>query len=325
MSFNSISIVIPTFNEEHNIERCLNSILKQEFGGKIEIFVIDGGSSDKTVEIAKSLGVKVLNNPKKFGEYGKIIGLRESSCKFFMILDADMEFEGTNWFDKMITPLVEDKTVVGSFTKFIIHKEDSLLNQYITLDPIQRDPLFRFLTPDPFQVIKEKRKGYFICEYEIKKIIPAGFCVYRRQQLLDLKLDKRHKYMELDNLSILTKLGLNRFAYVPSAGIHHPFLKDLKVLIKKRIRNLNEQFFNQPDKREFTWINFSNWIDKLKIIVWIIYANSLIFPTIVGILRAIKYKKIVALYEPVVVWITTNLIVYLFLRNKEGRKLIFNR
>lgn len=322
MSSNSISIIIPTLDEETNIRRCLRSIFKQKFDGKIEVFVVDGGSSDRTVEIAKSFKVQLLNNPKKYAEYGKIIGLKKSRCKYFMILDADMELQGKDWLKKMVNPLIEDKTLAGSFTKFVIHRSDSLLNQYITLDLIQRDPLFRFLTPDPFQVIKEKRKNYFICEYQVKKITPAGFCIYRRSQLLDLKLDKRHKYMELDNLSIFTKAGLNRFAYVPSTGIHHPFLNNLRMLVKKRIRNLNEQFFNQPEKREFTWIDFSNWFDKLKIIFWVIYANSLVFPTLIGILRTIKYKKLAALYEPIVVWVTTNLILYIFLSNKEGRSLI---
>lgn len=322
---NSISIVIPTFNEQTNIERCLNSIMKQKFKGNIEVFIVDGESSDKTLEIAKRFKVKILENPKKWAEYGKIIGLRESKADYFMIMDADMELCGEDWFNKMIAPLAEDEKIVASFTKYVAYPDDSFLNRYITIDSIQRDPLFRFLTPDPKQVIKETRKKYYVCEYQKEKIVPAGFCIYRRKQLLNLELDKRHKYMELDNLAIFVKAGFNKFAYVPSAGIHHPFLKDLKTLVKKRIRNLTEQFFNQPDKREFTWIDFSSSKDKLKILIWIIYANSLIFPAIVGIWRAIRFKKIEAIYEPVFVWITTNIIILIFLFNREGRKLIFSK
>ncbi|MDP3758823.1 MAG: glycosyltransferase, partial [Candidatus Daviesbacteria bacterium] len=148
----SISIVIPTLNEESNIGRCLESIFRQKFKGKLEVFLIDGGSSDHTIEIARSYKVKILNNPYVNAESGKMVGLRASTGSYFMILDADMDLQGTDWFDKMIKPLLENPNISGSFTKFVAKRWDSLLSRYITIDIIQRDPLFRFLTSDPQQV-----------------------------------------------------------------------------------------------------------------------------------------------------------------------------
>lgn len=317
----SISIAIPTLNEEKNIQRCLNSIFKQKYRGKVEVLVVDGDSKDKTIEIAKRYKVKILKNPKRDAESGKMVGLRNSHGYYFMILDADMDLRGDDWFEKMTIPLEEDSRIVGTFTRFVAEKEDSFLSRYITIDPIQRDPLFRFLTPDPKQVLLHKKKNYWVCRYSDKKIVPAGFCLYRRKDLLALKIDRRHKFMELDTLSILVKTDLNIFAYVPSAGIHHPFLRDLKMLIRKRVRNLNTQFFNQPDERVFTWIDFESKSSVLKIIVWVLYANSLILPTIVGLIRAVRYRNLIALYEPIFVWITTNVIILTFLRSREGRSL----
>ena len=54
-----ISVVILTYNEELHIERCIKSLLPVVK----EIFIIDSFSSDKTVEIAESLGAKVYQNP----------------------------------------------------------------------------------------------------------------------------------------------------------------------------------------------------------------------------------------------------------------------
>ena len=49
-----ISVVIPSFNEEERIERCLVSLTKQDFPrNDYEIIVVDGGSKDKTREIAE--------------------------------------------------------------------------------------------------------------------------------------------------------------------------------------------------------------------------------------------------------------------------------
>ena len=51
-----ISIIIPTFNEEDYLKECLSSVLKFRGQEKIlKIFVVDGASSDKTIEIIKFL------------------------------------------------------------------------------------------------------------------------------------------------------------------------------------------------------------------------------------------------------------------------------
>lgn len=50
-NFPSISIIIPSWNQGQYIERTLLSILRQDYPGKIEVIVSDGGSSDNTVEV----------------------------------------------------------------------------------------------------------------------------------------------------------------------------------------------------------------------------------------------------------------------------------
>jgi rSAM/selenodomain-associated transferase 2 len=57
----AISIVIPTLDEADNIERCLRSCSAETTGA--EIIVVDGGSSDETVQIARRCGARVLEIP----------------------------------------------------------------------------------------------------------------------------------------------------------------------------------------------------------------------------------------------------------------------
>ncbi|RZK32981.1 MAG: glycosyltransferase, partial [Hymenobacter sp.] len=58
--FPSVSVVIPSWNQGRFISRTLDSILKQDYPGPIEIIVSDGGSNDETVEVLKSYGDRLI-------------------------------------------------------------------------------------------------------------------------------------------------------------------------------------------------------------------------------------------------------------------------
>ncbi len=81
-----LSAAIATFNEEENIGACLESI-KDIVD---EIVIVDGMSTDRTVEIAKSFGAKIIvkDNPENF-HINKKISFDESTGEWILYLDAD--------------------------------------------------------------------------------------------------------------------------------------------------------------------------------------------------------------------------------------------
>jgi len=81
----SISAVIITKNEERNIKRCLESLKWVD-----EIVVVDGFSTDRTVDIAKSYGSKII--PHRFeGDFGfeRNLGNDNATSDWILALDAD--------------------------------------------------------------------------------------------------------------------------------------------------------------------------------------------------------------------------------------------
>jgi glycosyltransferase involved in cell wall biosynthesis len=82
------TVIIPTYNEARNIENTLRRVRAQQTRASFEIVVVDGGSVDKTVAIAKKYA-KVLNSPKKGKAYQLNYAAAQTTSKFIIFLDAD--------------------------------------------------------------------------------------------------------------------------------------------------------------------------------------------------------------------------------------------
>jgi len=86
-----LSVVIITHNEEANIGRTLASVQPLTAGGKGEIIVVDSGSTDHTVEIAKSHGAKVFVEEWKGYAAQKNSAIEKAAGDWILSLDADEE------------------------------------------------------------------------------------------------------------------------------------------------------------------------------------------------------------------------------------------
>src|SRR3989338_9973005 len=81
-----ISVVLATYNEEKNIEECLGSVR----GLAHEIVVVDGSSADRTREIARSFGARVIKRRNyPIFHINKQYGLEQARCPWVLQLDAD--------------------------------------------------------------------------------------------------------------------------------------------------------------------------------------------------------------------------------------------
>ena len=87
----TLSVVIITYNEEANIGRALESVMPLVGGGRGEIIVVDSGSTDRTVEIAKSFGAKVYVEQWKGYAGQKNSGFDKATGDWILSLDADEE------------------------------------------------------------------------------------------------------------------------------------------------------------------------------------------------------------------------------------------
>jgi glycosyltransferase involved in cell wall biosynthesis len=89
----NLSVVIITFNEEANLGRTLESVKPLVSEGRGEIIVVDSGSTDRTVEIARTFGAKVFIEDWKGYATQKNSAIDKAAGDWILSLDADEEPE----------------------------------------------------------------------------------------------------------------------------------------------------------------------------------------------------------------------------------------
>lgn len=82
------SIIVPVYNVEKYIGKCLESIKNQTYKD-YEVIVVNDGSTDKSMEIAKEYNVKVIEQKNQGLSSARNTGVKNSTGKYIMFLDSD--------------------------------------------------------------------------------------------------------------------------------------------------------------------------------------------------------------------------------------------
>lgn len=99
-----VSVVIPAHNEEKFITKTLKSLKSQNYGGKIEIIVVDNASTDKTAKIAKRFGAKVIFENRKGVQFARQTGFEAAQGVYIASTDADSILP-SNWLKQLVKAL----------------------------------------------------------------------------------------------------------------------------------------------------------------------------------------------------------------------------
>jgi glycosyltransferase involved in cell wall biosynthesis len=109
-----VSVIIPTFNEEKYIASLLENILQQDYPrDRLEVFIIDGMSKDKTPEIIEEYHIRnpfirLLPNEKRFVSYALNAGIKKSKGDVIIRMDAHSEYP-KDYISKLVSYLFELK------------------------------------------------------------------------------------------------------------------------------------------------------------------------------------------------------------------------
>jgi hypothetical protein len=94
--------------------------------------------------------------------------------------------------------------------------------------------------------------------------------------------------------------------------------------MKQKKRDVTKTFLPGLGVRKITYLDFYSTKDMFKLLIWIIYAN-LLFPSVIrAVFKIIKYHDWACIYEISTTIIITDYILFLFLKEPRGRKIIWD-
>ena len=308
-----ISFIIPTYNAGNLFDECLNSIVKQDYPNNLfEILIIDGGSTDNTLKIAKKHDVKIINNKFKIEEKGRPLGIRKSKGKIICFIDQDNILPNKNWLKNMIVPFKENDIFAADTLYYSYKKNDDVITKYNALiggdDPIAaylgiNDRLCYFNNKWTGQPHKRIEKKEYIKVYLNKDKIPAmgsnGFLI-RKNILMKIKFDP---FNHPEIISLLVKKGYNKYAKV-KCGLYHKQDGSFRTFYKKKLRRVKRRYSDEKLWKQ------DYGLEKEKILFITVYCATFIFPLFDAVKGFIRKPSLAWLFHPIA---TTSLIfIYMY-------------
>ena len=127
-----ISIIIPTYNRKEFVKETIQSVLDQDYEGNLEIIISDDGSTDDTLDIARSFGnkIKIIEKPKDCLTQGvagaRNRGIEASTQPYVCFLDSD-DFFFPHHLKKTVAALGRKPEAGFAFCRILDVKEENEL------------------------------------------------------------------------------------------------------------------------------------------------------------------------------------------------------
>lgn len=289
----SICVVMATYNSGRTIERSLASVRSQRYPqDRIRIVVADGGSTDRTVEVAKKYGAEVIAVPadRQNAEYNKGVAVRASSGDLLLMIDHDNVLPHADWLKHMVRPFLENNQMVAVQTLRYSHDPTlSLLDRYLALlgasDPVvyalgkcDRLPWFASARI-PFGTVTDKGR-YYVVAMDPKRIptLGANGCLVRRDILFQYASIDEENFFHIDVHVDLITQGFNTYAFTKDTILHLTSYRQLGSFLYRRKLFMDQFYLATAARRRYSM--YRGLQDLPRLALFILAAATFVWPTL---------------------------------------------
>ncbi|MCX7010659.1 MAG: glycosyltransferase family 2 protein [Kiritimatiellaeota bacterium] len=237
MFFNfKISFVIPVLNSERLLSDCLASIRRQDIpAADYEILIADGGSRDRSVEVAQQYGCRMLAATGLMAEAAKRMAFDTAGGEYIALLDADNEIAGCGWLRQALVALERHPEALGFESYYIKHSRHTRLNRYLTGCLQISDPYARFLA-GALKLQARDADGTEVFTLPANGSYPTGANGFLFHRRLLAHLPAAHGYHEAVFFPQLMRAGHRVLLKHPACGVHHHYVTTWGDYFRKRQR-----------------------------------------------------------------------------------------
>jgi rhamnosyltransferase len=130
-----ISVVIPVKNGGDDLVRCLDALARQRVADEVEVVVVDSGSTDGSIEVARERGARVHEIPPQEFNHGatRNLGAELARGDVLVFISQDAEPLGEEWLARLVAPLSDDDRIAGAYGRQLA-REDAVPPERYFLD-----------------------------------------------------------------------------------------------------------------------------------------------------------------------------------------------
>lgn len=230
-----VSIIIPTYNCEKYIARCLKSVFTQSYNN-LEIIVIDDGSTDKTNEICKKLkneDHRLVYIKKDNGgvSSARNLGLQRATGDYIIFVDSDDTID--NFMIEHMLNKIKDYDCVYCKYKKITRNKEILINE-INIKNLNQKQVLSYYIGD-----KRKYKKNIIIKNSIMGSVWR--ILFKKSILEGLKFDNNLKYSE-DFVFIMQILNKNPKINYVDEYLYNYYENDISFSSSKNLKKIDYIF-----------------------------------------------------------------------------------
>jgi len=317
------TILMPTFNSESRIRRCLESIRQQKYPqDHVQILIADGGSTDKTREIAEGYGATIVDNPLKLAEEGLRVGMSQVRREHVVIFADDNEFAEYTWLSTVEAIFEAADRLCAFFCRLGASKDDPPVNKYYAL--IETEPLNFYMNRNLKQYVGSSvRRSTVGINYHAFDVQPAKPLVWGangltyRTEVIRGIWDTEEYLGDNDAFQLMIESGNNRVAYTRELCVFHHHVNGLWSWRKKWGRNFQQHFLVNLDTRNLNWLFVPHF--TVKLVTWTLYSLIPVVSIPLAVARALHDRDWHWLYHPAAAFLQASTYIKILLTSEEGR------
>lgn len=143
-----VSIIVPAYNEEKTIGKCLESILEQNYKGEMEVIVVNDGSTDRTAEIVSKYPVRFIDlkvNGGKANALNKAIEGAKGDILIFTDSDSYMSANAVNSLVSCLNANIDAQIVAGNVLIHDNHVKKRIMKYFQMIEYLVEQEITRHL------------------------------------------------------------------------------------------------------------------------------------------------------------------------------------